>query len=242
MKRITLLIVTILMLLTVAPYALADFAVAPTLDVTASGATDATQPGATDAVYKFHIENTDSNMPLASLSVVIPAGYSINPTYITSKSGITIITGTAGQPGGALSAPFNVKTTTTPRHFVTTVSVVIITYTAYMELTEPTPTTPGKMVFQIPKTIVGNAVYLDSACVTGFFINPSTAGTYTWGPSLATPETGSPVTTVARSGYTQTVTITGTPVPEFSSSWLIVTFTVLAVVVFARAHRKSEPE
>jgi hypothetical protein len=238
MKRITLLIVTILMFLSVAPYAHADFAATPTLDVT----TSSTQAGATDAVYKIHIENTDSKMALASLSVVIPAGYSINSTYITSKSGITIITGTAGQPGGALSAPFNVKTTIQPGHFSTTVSAIIFTYHADMELTEPTPTAPGKMVFQIPSTIVGNAVYLDSECVAGFFINPSTAGTYTWGPSLATPASGSPVTTVARSGYTQTVTITGTPVPEFSSSWLIVTFAVLAVVVFARAHRKSEPE
>jgi len=238
MKRITLLIATILMFLAAAPYAHADFAATPTLDVT----TSSTQAGATDAVYKFHIENTDNSVALASLSVVIPAGYSINSTYITNKSGITIITGTAGQPGGALSAPFKVATTTTPDHFVTTVNVVIITYTAYMELTEPTPTAPGKLDFQIPSTLVGNAVYLDSACVAGFFINPSTAGTYTWGPSLATPAKGSPVTTVARSGYTQTVTITGTPVPEFSSSWLIVTFAVLAVVVFARAHRKSEPE
>jgi hypothetical protein len=39
-----------------------------------------------------------------------------------------------------------------------------------------------------------------------------------------------------------TVTISGTPIPEFSSPWMIVIVAVLAVVVLARAHRKSGSE
>jgi hypothetical protein len=239
MKRIALLITTVLMLLAIAPYALADFAATPTLDVT----TSSNHPGATDAVYTFHIENTDKSTTLTSLSTVIPAGYSVNPEFITTKPGITIMKGKAGAPNGFLSAPFTVETTTKPDNYLTTINAIVAVYHSEIVLTEPTSTAEGKLEIQIPSVpLIGNAVFLDASTVPGFFINPSTAGNYTWGPSLASPASGPAVAMVARPGYTQTVTITGTPVPEFSNSWLIASFAVLAVAVFARAHRRNGPK
>lgn len=194
------------MLLVIAPYALADFAVTPTLDVTSSS----NLPGATDAVYTFHFENPDKSTGVSALSTVIPAGYSIGPAFITTKQGVTIMKGKAGQVGGMLSAPFTIESTTTLDHYLTTISAMIYTFHADVVLTEPTATAQGKLEFQIPSiSLMGNAVFLDASTVPGFFINPSNPGTYTWGPSLAIPIGGASVATVARSGFTQAVTIIG---------------------------------
>ena len=49
----------------------------------------------------------------------------------------------------------------------------------------------------------------DITPVEGFFVNPSTPGTYAWAPSIASPKSGPSVTMVPRSGFSQTVTIVG---------------------------------
>jgi hypothetical protein len=200
MKRTSLLIAVILMLLVTAPRAFADFAVTPTLDLT----TSSNLAGATDAVYTLHFENADTSTGVVSFSLAIPAGYSVNPAYITNQPGITIMTGSAGQLNGFLRGQITVATTSTPRHYIATVSG----YQAEAVLTEPTSTAQGKLEVSIPSIpVVGNAVFLEVSTVPGFFINPSTPGTYTWGPSLANPTSGPAVATIPRSGFTQTVTI-----------------------------------
>jgi hypothetical protein len=201
MKRISFLI-AILMLLVSAPYALADFAVAPTLDLS----TSSNLAGATDAVYTFHFENTDTSTGVVGFSLAIPAGYSVNPACITNEAGIAVMTGNAGQVYGFLRGQITVATTSTPRHYIASVSV----FQAEAVLTEPTPTAQGKFEVSVPSIPgVGNAVFLEVSTVPGFFMNPSTPGTYVWGPSLANPTSGPAVATVPRSGFTQTVTIIG---------------------------------
>lgn len=202
MKRIYLLIAAVLMLLITAPHAFAGFSVTPTLDLTASS----NLADATDAVYTFHFENTDKSTHVVDFFLVIPAGYSVNPAYVTEKSGITIMTGKAGQLGGFLSGTLKVATTSTSGHYVAEVSG----FKAELVLTRPAPTADGKLEISIPSVPgIGNAVFLEASTVPGFFINPSAPGTYTWGPSLANPASGPGVATVPRPDFTQTVTIVG---------------------------------
>jgi len=202
MKRVYLLIVPMLMVLITAPHSFAGFSDTPTLDLTASS----NLAGATDAVYTFHFENTDKSTHVVDFLLLIPAGYSVNPTYVTKKSGITIMTGKAGELGGFLSGTLKVTTTSMSGHYVADVS----SFKAELVLTVPTPTAEGALEISIPSVPgVGNAVFLEASTVPGFFINPSEPGTYTWGPSLADPASGPSVATVPRPSFTQTVTIVG---------------------------------
>jgi hypothetical protein len=200
MKRISLLIATILMLLVTAPCAFADFAVTPTLDLAASS----NLAGATDAVYTFHFENTDTSTAVVGFSLAIPAGYSVNPAYITNETRITVMTGSAGQLFGFLRGQITVATTSTPRYYI----VAISGYEFLAVLAEPTATAQGKFEVSFP-SVPGDAVFMELSTLPGFFVNPSTPGNYTWGRSLANPESGSAVAMVPRSGFTQTVTIIG---------------------------------
>jgi len=205
MKRICLPIATMLMLLVVAPCALAGFSVTPTLDLTASS----NLAGATDAVYTFHFENKDKSTTVIGFFLAIPAGYSINPAYVTAESKITVMTGQAGQLVGVLRGGVTVATTSTPCHYTVDVSG----YRAEAVLTEPTPTAQGKLDVQIPSIPgVSGPVFVEISTVSGFFVNPSTPGDYAWGPSLAYPASGPGVATVPRSNLSQTITIVGTSV------------------------------
>jgi hypothetical protein len=202
MKRIDVLIATMLMLLVMAPSAIADFAVTPTLDLT----TSSNLAGATDAVYTFHFESKDTSTSVISFSLAIPAGYSVNPAYVTQKSGITVMKGKAGQLVGFIRGDIAVTTTATPGHY----KVGVSGYQTEAVLTEPTPTAEGKLEVPIPSIPgVSGAVFLDVSTVPGFFVNPSTPGTYAWGPSLAYPPSGRGVATVPRSDFSQTITIVG---------------------------------
>ena len=69
----------------------AAFTTAPTLDLTTlSNIASAT------TVYTFHVENPDLLESVSTFSVVIPAGYSIDPAYLTTTPGIVVMTGVFG--------------------------------------------------------------------------------------------------------------------------------------------------
>jgi len=194
-----------LVLVMLVPQADANFTKTPIFDLKASSSL----AGATDALYTLHLENPDLYEDTLTASITIPAGYSINQKFITDKSGIK-----AGSAYGHCqegSAPANIVTTTTLGRFAISfagmAAVDII-------VSEPTPTTPGTMKFTFvggyAGAVMNRGCYGEISPVAGFFVNPSTSGTYAWAPSIANPKSGPSVTMVPRSGFSQTVTIVGT--------------------------------
>jgi len=210
MKRIGVLIVVLLTSPAIVQYAFGVSEVPPTFDLS----TSSNLAGATDAVYTFHVENRDSSTSIA-LSMVIPAGYSLNSMYNT-KSGITVMKGNGwiltpwgGHLVGMLFT-IMVTTTSTPGHYRGIVFSIIGALSSEVLLTEPTPTAPGKL--DVRGVSIKGTLSLDLSTVPGFFINPLTPGDYTWGPSYANSTSGQRVASVPRPGFTQKVTIIDTSV------------------------------
>ena len=182
----------------------AAFTNPPTFDLTTSN----NVAGATDAVYTFHFENPDSAEIAVSFWVVVPAGYFVNPSYMTTTPGIIVMAGYYDIVGD-YSAPYlgtvEIKTTTTSgifeifRNGVSEGSLVLIL---------PTPTTPGSFGGILPS--LNDGFWGEVSTAAGFLINPSTPGLYTWGPNTATPSSGPTVPMNPRGGKTNQVTIIGT--------------------------------
>jgi len=200
----------------------AAFNVPPTFDLT----TTTNVAGATSAGYVFHFENPSSDVAVA-FSVVVPAGYFVNPTYMTTTPGIVVMFGYYDNVGD-YSAPYDgtveIKTTAVSGVFEIFVDSISMGVAA---LTVPTPTTPGSFGGLLPG--LNNGYWGEVATLQGFLINPSTPGLYTWGPNTATPSSGPTVTMNPRVGESNQVNIVGTYV-SFDKPYLYVdvgsTFTV----------------
>ncbi|MBS7622816.1 hypothetical protein KEJ39_03970 [Candidatus Bathyarchaeota archaeon] len=171
----------------------------PKLDLTASPPCACS----TGAVYTFHVENPNS-FDLSGIDVTIPAGYAINPAYLTTTPGIVVATGVWGSappwPPYTPSGVVEIKTTTTSgvfELFVDGISKGTGTYTP------PTATTPGEWKSMFPT--IGPTVWGEVSFVAGFIINPCKVGTYSWSPNTA--YYGAPYPMEPRTGYSDTVTI-----------------------------------
>lgn len=199
-----LLVSTALVLLIAVPCARAGFSATPTFDLT----TTSNLAGATDAVYTLHLANPDRSEIVLSSTITIPAGYSIDQKFITSRSGIKVGLAYGHCPEGSRQA--DVVTTTSPGHLkISFMSMAA----ASIVVSEPTQTASGTMEF----TFTGEYAMMNSGCYAditpskGFFVNPSAPGTYKWSPSTAQPRSGPVAEMVPRSGLTQTIEIIGPP-------------------------------
>jgi hypothetical protein len=210
MSSVKLLVVTIVLaafLMMVFP-AMAAFTVPPTMDLT----TSSNCSGATNAIYTFHAENPNAEETVVAFTVPVPAGYSVNPAYLTATPGTVVMTGTYGPVGTTvINGLLSLETTSTIGEFA-----IIATNTnppippvqiGQANLVPPTSTAAAWTV-AISPSVPNNGEYIELAFVAGFFINPETPGVYTWGPSTATPFTGSSVTMNPRPGFTNQVHIT----------------------------------
>jgi hypothetical protein len=240
-KKISL-VVAMLMLLALMPGADASFTKPPTFDLTASS----NLVSATDAAYSLYLANPDPSENAIGVSIVIPAGYSVGQQFITSKAGIQVGSGGGTCQMGSGEGP--VKTTTTPGRFSMSAGGMTI---GEIIITQPTMTSQGKMEvsFSGPYSSVNHGCNGGLEMGKGFFINPSTPGTYAWAPSIANPKSGPPVTMAPRSGYSQSVTIvssatttTGTTdISEFSSVLTVVFALVLALPVAIIRKKSTSP-
>jgi hypothetical protein len=183
----------------------AAFTVAPTFDLT----TSSNCAGATGAVYAFHTQSTDALEMAIGGSLTIPAGYSINPAYLTTTPGIVVFTGVYGYVGNPPVGTVQVTTTITAGTFAFYGDGVL---KGAAMIVPPTSTTPG--------TAGGAFValeplqYADISTVPGFFLNPSVPGVYTWGPNTAIASDLSSVLMSPRPGFTNEVRIDScVPVP-----------------------------
>jgi hypothetical protein len=164
------------------------------------------------AVYIFHAENPNLGETVVAFSVPIPAGYSVNPTYLTTTPGTVVMTGTYGPVGTTvINGLLSLETTSTIGQFA-----IIATNTnppippvpiGQANLVPPT-STAGTWTVAISPSVPNNGEYIELAFVAGFFINPTIAGVYTWGPTTATPSAGPSVTMNPRQGFTNQVDIT----------------------------------
>lgn len=226
----------------------AAFTVLPTMDL----GTSSNCSGATDAVYTFHAQNPDLAETVIAFSVPVPAGYSINPTYLTTTPDIIVLTAVYGFVGQPISGYLRLNTTGTSGLFIVyarrinppTVPPYVPIGTA--TVIPPTLTIPGS--WSVVLGAPNNGEYIDLSFVAGFFTNPSTPGVYTWGPSTATPSSGSPVTMNPRPGFTNQVGITVCPVGGYVEPMnRLVIFTpylalfgvIAAVAAFVTAPRKK---
>lgn len=203
MTRFVSIVVVMLVLVMLVPQADASFTETPLFDLK----TSSNLAGATDALYTLHVENRDQSEDAASLFITIPAGYSVDHRFITNKAGIKAMSAYGSCPDGSGQA--NVATTTTLGRFLMSAMSMTV---GEITVSEPTSTTQGsvEMTFVGSYTIMNHGCYGDITPVKGFFINPSTPGTYAWAPSIADPKSGLSATTVPRSGFSQTVTIVST--------------------------------
>lgn len=194
---LTLLLMAMIVFVTVAPAK--SQGLQPTLDLTVLSPCVCS----TSAVYTFHVENpTDSD--IVAIAVTIPAGYTINPTYLTSTAGIVVATGVSGSisPPSTISA-LAIKTTAISGTFEMFVDgspegTGMITVL-------PTQTTPGLWVGifpAIPANVWGEVTF-----VQGFLTNPCTVGAYSWSPNIAYYPNRATVTLNPRTGYSNVVTI-----------------------------------
>lgn len=180
------------------PASKAPFITAPTVDLV----TSSNIAGATNAVYTFHAENRDSVESVSALHIRVPAGYSINATYLTNLAGIVVMTGVYGRIGKPPSGTGRIVTTAIPGRFdVYSDSVLRLTST----IVAPTATTPGDIGALL--AVLNSGYYADFNTIPGFFINPSAPGVYVWGPNTATPTAGTTVAMNPRSGFTNEVAI-----------------------------------
>ena len=131
--------------------------------------------GATNAIYTFTMTNivdSGTNEQLKQITATIPSGYTINSDYITTTAGTKVGTMTMSGGGDAHSA--DLVTTTTERVFTATYSDKLCgtltlsgdgqTFTLVIELA----------VYGLART----QGVLET--ISGFFINPATAGIYSW--------------------------------------------------------------
>ncbi|MFX0201017.1 MAG: hypothetical protein ACFFCW_33270 [Candidatus Hodarchaeota archaeon] len=203
--RSTLSIVAILLVLfSTAVFPAEAFTDPPTLDLTTSSHI----AGATDAVYTFHSENPD---PLTAVlfDVPIPVGYLINSAYLTTTPGIIVMTGVYGNIGGPVMGNLRLETTAAPGWFDIWAEQLIPLFPwvkiGTVQIIPPTLTTPGNIGGALGPLNSGE--YADLTFIAGFFINPSTPGIYTWGPSTATDAAGNIATMNPRIGFTNQVAI-----------------------------------
>ncbi|MEM3004552.1 MAG: hypothetical protein QXK96_04575 [Candidatus Bathyarchaeia archaeon] len=158
----------------------------------------------TGAVYTVHVENPNA-FDISGIDVTIPAGYSINPAYLTTTPGIVVATGVYGRgpwPPYTTKGVVEIKTTATSGVFELFVDGNPMGVTG--TYTPPTATTPGKWESMFPA--VGESVWGDVSFIAGFFINPCTVGTYSWSPNTGYyGEEEVPID--PRAGYSNTVTI-----------------------------------
>jgi len=196
------LVVVMLVFMVLVPQANAGFKTPPTFDLT----TSSNLAGATDAVYVLRAENRDPSEDASFLVIVIPAGYSIGQSFITEKAGVKAMSVYGSCPEGNGRA--GVITTTTPGLFSVSWRGIA---EARITIVAPSATAQGKMgvTFSGGYSIVNRGCYGEFTTEKGFLINPSTPGTYTWGPSTAQPTTGPKIEMVPRRGFTQTVEIVG---------------------------------
>ncbi|WP_455279173.1 hypothetical protein [[Eubacterium] cellulosolvens] len=196
------------------PYGYA-FTVNPTMDVT----TSSNIVGATDAIYSFHAENPNTIYPQESVvafTVLIPAGYSVNPAYMTTTPDIVVMTGVYGFIGQPISGYLRLNTTVVSGLFVInakrisppTVPPYVPIGTA--QIVPPTMDAPGSWIVTLGAPNTGE--YIDLSFVAGFFINPSTPGIYVWAPSTAQAGDASIASMDPRQGFTNEIRIIGPPV------------------------------
>jgi len=202
MTKLVSLVVVMLVFIVLVPQASAGFKTPPTFDLT----TSSNLAGATDAVYVLRAENPDRSDDAFGLAIIIPTGYSIGQNFITNKAGMKVISAYGNCPDWSGQAA--VATTTTPGQF--TLSYGPMTFGKVI-ITSPSAATPGKMEMTFTGTysLVNRGCYGELTTAKGFFINPSTPGTYTWGPSMAQPTSGAAVEMAPRPGFTQTIEIVG---------------------------------
>jgi len=206
-KLLAVAIVVAAFLMMVFP-AMAAFTVPPTMDLT----TSSNCSGATNAVYTFHAENPNEGETVVAFTVPIPAGYSVNPVYLTATPGIVVMTGVYGPVGTVnVNGLLSLETTSIIGQFA-----VIATNTnppvppvqiGQANLVPPS-STPTQWTVNISPTVPNNLEYIELSFVAGFLINPSSPGVYTWGPSTATPSEGSSVPMNPKPGFTNQVDIT----------------------------------
>ena len=202
MTKLVSLVVVMLVFVVLVPQANAGFKTPPTFDLT----TSSNLAGATDAVYVLRAENRDQSEDASLLAIIIPAGYSIGQSFITDKAGIKAMSVYGSCPEGSGRA--GAVTTTTPGLFtipwrgITEGKITIIA---------PSATAEGKMevTFSGGYSVVNRGCYGEFTTAEGFFINPSTPGACTWGPSTAQPTSGPKIEMVPRPSFTQTVEIVG---------------------------------
>jgi hypothetical protein len=170
----------------------------PTFDLTTSSI--CTCSGT--AVYKFHIENPTGNAYNA-ISVTIPAGYAINPAYMTTTPGIVVATGVAGDVNPRTTDhAIDIKTTGTSGIFELFQDGQSVYLTGM--LTPPTPTSQGK--FNSLFAGIGPNLWAEVSFVPGFLTNPCVEGNYVWAPNTASLVVGA-VIMEPRPGYTNEVRI-----------------------------------
>ena len=195
------------------PQASADFSKTPIFDVR----TDCLDPrycgdadaGVVDAIYVLYLENPDQSEDVVSVSITIPVGYSIDPRFITDKTGVLAMSGIGRNPQLG-TTQLSVVTTTTPLHFLISVTGATL---GEITIIEPdngkNPAIPGRMEMRFSGVIalMNHGCSADIKTESGFFINPWWPGTYSWAPSIANPTSGKSVNMVPRSGGSQTVEI-----------------------------------
>ncbi|WP_455369739.1 hypothetical protein [[Eubacterium] cellulosolvens] len=202
------------------PYSSA-FTVNPTMDLT----TSSNMVGATDAIYSFHAENPNTIYPQESIvafTVLIPAGYSVNPAYLTTTPDIVVMTGVYGVIGQPISGYLRLNTTGVSGLFLInakrisppTVPPYVPIGTA--QIVAPTMNTPGSWIVTLAAPNTGE--YIDLSFVAGFFINPSIPGIYVWAPSIAQAGDASTASMEPRLGFTNEIRIIGPPVGGFTLS------------------------
>jgi len=201
MSKRYFLAVVALLLIALTPQVEAGFTSPPTFDLTATS----NVAGSATALYTIHLQNSDPSEDVVSISITIPAGYSIGSGYMTSTSGIQVGS-VSGSCQGLGTGVGSVLSTSTPGKLA--ISVLRVGTIGEIDVSEPTATTPGKMTVLFSGTIGfdNHGCQGSFTMVQGFLINPSTAGTYTW-TATATPTSGSPVTLAPRPGRSQTITI-----------------------------------
>jgi len=206
----------------------ATFTVVPTADITPT----VSLAKADDVTYIFHLEDHDPTEVPKNISIIIPAGYTLNPKYITDMPGLDV-----GEikffidledPWADVSLALYVRTTDTPRVFGAYLEEPF-SYDALVHIepgqlgngtiVPPTPNAHGKLTCTFNQTIIdllkmpkkyGVFIYqaVDFFLLPGVLINPSRPGHYTWRGFVVGAERDSPPQEVnPRPGYTLTVEI-----------------------------------
>ena len=224
----------LLCLLVLMPRANASFTNVPTFDLT----TSSTQAAATNAAYSFYVQNPDQSEDAVDISIAIPAGYSMGQSFMTSTANIQVGTVSGQCPVGAGQG--TVTTTTIPGQFSINIKQLGAPIGG-ITITPPTASSPGTfdMKFTSQYSFENYGCGGQFSFVNGFFINPSTAGTYSWAPSTATPKSGPTVMMQPRPGFSQSITIANA-VPEFPTLLLTLAAAMILSVAILRRSKTSQ--